>query len=517
MSSKIWLSRRNVLRGLGVSLSLPWLESLSSSSSKALAQSTETPQVVRPVKRYLLMYMPCGVATAFWSPQGQGAGDAWKLSALLEPLMPYKQYLQVLSNVGQEALYNEGTNSNPSHSRYCAPTFSCTVPDTKAAILGGPTTDQIISAYVAPEHTPVFSVGLPVGCSTMNSNPDGRHPSISRSISWKKSNEPLYKEVNPQAVFDKLMVGYTPAGEVAPEAQAAAQLVKDRNLSVLDYVLDEANSLHGKLSASDRIRFDQFLGSVRQTEAQARLVGTSMPGGTTKVYTRPTLSAKYNDMRRPGTPVEGEGTYNRNDHAEVMNDLIAMAFEMNKTSVVTHMLDDARSEYHYNFLKERSFTQGSLTSVETATGVQSADQQGDLLGYHGLSHAGDNNNGFATVNHWFVQKLASLLGRMAAPTQADGKSLLDDTVILFMSGMRGSSHELVKLPVVLASNSPVFKKDQHHVFSGQMPLANLHLTLLQNGFGIDANVLASQAMTDQIGTVDPKLRYGTGIIDALLA
>jgi hypothetical protein len=70
---------------------------------------------------------------------------------------------------------------------------------------------------------------------------------------------------------------------------------------------------------------------------------------------------------------------------------------------------------------------------------------------------------------------------------------------------------------VLASNSPVFKKDQHHVFSGQMPLANLHLTLLQKGFGIDANVLASQAMTDQIGTVDPKLRYGTGIIDALLA
>jgi hypothetical protein len=496
MSAKSWVSRRDVLRGLGVALALPWLESLAPRAVHAQAAAS-------PIKRYLLLYFPCGVARAYWPPQGSGAGDAWALSALLEPLAPHKRYLQVLSNVGQEALYNAGSNPNPSHSLYCAPSFSCTVPDEREPILGGPTTDQLIAEKL---HADDVAAGSPVpplkslqlGCSTMNSNPDGRHPAITRSVSWAASDVPLYKEVNPQKVFDTLMTQLAPGGASSPENLALAELRKERDLSVLDYVLDEARSLQTTLSASDRRRLDQFLTSVREIEGQVNTQGQTMPART---YTRPTLSASYNE-RRPGAELQADPDgYNRDAHAEVMNDLITMAFETNLTRVITHMLDDARSEYHYNFLHQRSFTRGSLTSVPSASGDPlTTVQQGDLLGYHGLSHDGDDNNGFATVNRWFVEKLASLLHRLTQSLEADGKSVLDDTFVLFMSGMQGSSHELTRLPIVLASGGSVFKADHHTAFPDQMPLANLHLTILNAAFGMQLD----------------RLGYSTGIVPELL-
>lgn len=467
MSLRNHLNRRNVLRGLGVGLALPWLESLSPRS--ALAQAGAS-----PTKRFLLFYVPCGMAN-FWEAEGEGAGSNWSLSALQAPLAAHKQYLQVLTNVGQEELYNAGKNPNPSHSLYAAPSFSCTVGDTKNPILGGPTMDQVIAGSIGTQ-TPFKSLQL--GCATMVSSSDGRHPSFTRSISWAASDQPLYKEVNPQAVFDSLIKQLAPNGGAAnPQNDALAQMRKDRDLSVLDFVLKDATSLQGKLSSSDRRRLDQFLTSVREVEGRVKAQGTTMPG-VTKTYERPTLSASQSERR--GTDASDPTGYDRNTHAELMNDLIAMAFETDMTRVVSHMLDDARSDYHYQFLKQRRFENG--TSTELPTDLDSS-QEGGELGYHGLSH--NNQQGFATVNYWMVSKFASLLDRLVEPTQAEGKSVLDDTIILFMSGMKGSGHELVELPVILASGGSVLKKDYRTTFQGQARLADLHLTLMQSGFGMD--------------------------------
>jgi len=324
----------------------------------------------------------------------------------------------------------------------------------------------------------------------MNSNPDGRHPSMTRSISWSASDVPLYKEVNPQKVFDTLITQLTPSGTVDPQAQALAELRKNRDISALDFVSDEATALSGKLSVSDRHRLDQFLSSVRDLELRAKQQGTLMPTSS-KVYTRPTLSATYTE-RKPGSPLTAEADgYSRNDHAEVMNDLITMAFETNLTNVITHMLDDARSEYHYKLLKQRTFS--GMTSVENDVPLTTV-QQGDLLGYHGLSHDGDNNDGYATVNYFFVAKFASLLERLSKSLEADGKSVLDNTAMIFMSGMQGSSHQLTKLPIVLAGGGSVFKNDYHNNFADQLPLANIHLTIMQKAFGMDLPKLGYTAL-----------------------
>jgi Protein of unknown function (DUF1552) len=498
MNPKTWISRRNVLRGLGVGLALPYLESISMPSAQAATTAT-------PVKRYLFMYFSCGVATAYWKPTGAGAGSAWSTSALLEPLIPYKKNVQVITNLGQEALYNQGVNPNPSHSLYCAPSLSCTVPDVSKPILGGPTVDQIIAQNIggiaAPgaSQPPAFK-SLQLGCSTMNSNPDGRHPSMTRSISWSASDVPLYKQVNPQTVFDNLMMQLAPGGATNPQNQALADLRKNRDISVLDYVADEATSLRGKLSSSDQHRLDQFLGSVGEIEGRVKTQGTAI-ASTTKTYTRPTLSASYTE-RRPGAVLVADPSgYNRNVHAECMNDLIQMAFETNLTRVISHMLDDARSEYSYNFLTQRKFTKGSSTSVLQSGALAQVATSGDLLGYHGLSHAGDNNDGFATVNRFFVEKFASLLGRLSMSMESDGKSVLDNTIIVFMSGMQGSSHDLTQLPVVLAGAPNFIKNDYHNNYASQVPLANLHLTIMKNAFNIP--------MT--------KFGYSTGIMPEILA
>lgn len=490
MNPKSWISRRNVLRGLGVSLALPWMESLQVPTARA--------QSMGKTKHYVFMYFSNGVAQAFWPPTGTGAGAAWQLSALQEPLAPYKQYIQVLSNVGQTALF--GGNPNPSHSQLCAPTTSCTVNHGSQPILGGPSVDQVIAQNIGAGSK--FK-SLQVGCSTMNSYPDGQHPAISRSVSWAASDQPLYKEVNPQAVFDRLIAEVTPGTNMPdPQAEAAAKLRRDRDISVLDYVLEEANSLKPKLSTTDKRQLDKFLTSVGELETRAKMQGGALPNGGGKTYTRPMLSASYNERADiKSISANDPAGYNRNEHAEVMNDLITMAFETGLTNVVSHMLDDARSDYHYHFLKQRNFAGGTSTEIDAPLDTV---LQGDLLGLHALQHDGDNNNGFATVNHWFVQKFATLLDRLSKAVEPDGSgsTVLDNTIVVFMSGMQGSNHGANKLPIILGgSGGGVFKTDYHNDFAQEVKLADVHLTIIQNGFGL-TNVA-------QLGN-------SGGIVDALL-
>jgi hypothetical protein len=324
--------------------------------------------------------------------------------------------------------------------------------------------------------------GLQTGLSTMNSYPDGQHPAISRSMSWEDATTPLYKEVNPQDLYDRLIAQVDPnAGTADPAAAAAAELRKARDLSALDFVLEDTASLQMKLSASDRVRLDQFLTSVQDLETRVGQQGTIMAGA---IPPRPTLSATYEERAdiKSVDPNDPAG-YNRDTHAEVMNDLITFAFATDLTRVVGHMYDDARSDYHYNFLKQRTFTAAGSTEVDQQL---STTLNGDLLGFHALQHDGDSNDGFATVNHWLISKFASLIGRFAmTPDPVEtGKMLIDTTYMQCQSGMQGSNHQANMLPIVIAgSGNGVFKMDQHHSFGSEVRLADVHYTVLQ-AFGL---------------------------------
>lgn len=486
MRTKAWATRRNVLKGLGMTLALPWFESL---CQTAKAQPVQA-------KRYVFVYFPNGTARDFWPAAGEGAGEAWQLSPIQEPLTPYKEHLSVLSNVGQTELFG-GTSVNPSHSQLCAPTLSGTINHPSNPVLGGPSVDQVLAQRIG-DQTPFPS--LQIGLSTHDSYPDGQHPAISRSISWSASDVPLYKEVNPQALFDRITMGLNVGGMATPEQMAEAALRRERNLSVLDYVVADAEALRAKVSFSDQARLDRYLTSVRELEGRVSM--PIPPGGGGGVITRPDLVAEYTertDNKVISVDAEPEG-YSRDTHAEVMNDLVQLAFEADLTRVISYMLDDARSDYHYQFLKQRNFTLTGSTEAETNL---TTPLQGDLLGYHALQHDGDSNNGFATINHWLVAKFATLLGRLSETLEPDGSgsSLLDNSYLQFQSGMQGSQHNPNQLPIVIAGKGGgLYKTNYHHVFPNEVRLADVHLTALRAGFGL----------------TDAQLGNGQDIVPALL-
>jgi len=444
-------NRRAFLRGAGVALTLPFLETLAPRRARAQTAS---------IQRYVMLYFPNGTAD-FWRPSAEGSGDEWKLSPILEPLEPVKSYLSILTNVSNYAPF--GGHVEPSHSNLGAATWTCVKANGDGKANSGISVDQVIAKRIGDA---TLLPSIQVGLSTEDSYTDGLPGQHSRSMSWKAESQPLYKTVNPQAVFDRL-VGDAPAGNA--EDQAAAERRRALKQSVLDYVLEDATALQKKLSASDRARLDQFLTSARSLEKRVADAGMQLPSGACPTPTRPSETYGVGDT---------DDDYDRNHHAELMIDLVAMAIQCDVTRVVSFMLDDARSDFAYDFLTERKFTDTGST-----------EGTGKCGGYHGLQHAGDRNNGFATIGWWNAQKASQLAQKLLAMDEGDAGNVLENSLIMFASGMKGGNHDARELPIALIGgggkleSGTILKMNRHLAFPDETRLADVHLTILQKVFG----------------------------------
>jgi hypothetical protein len=457
------LSRRVFLRGAGVALALPWLESLA--PRRARAQQAPAP------RRYIALYFPNGTAD-YWRPSGAGAGDAWTLSPILEPLAPVKPYLSVLTNVANYATF--GGHVEPSHSNCCAATWTCVQANGDGKENSAISVDQVVANRVG---SATLLPSLQVGLSTLDSYEDGLPGQHSRSISWKSAGEPLYKVVNPQAVFDRLSTSAT-SNAGAADAIAAMRR-KALNKSVLDYVLEGASALQRKLGTSDRKKLDQYLDSVRSLEKRVADPSMQVAMGSCSSGERPDATYTVGN-----TPPD----YDRGAHAALMIDLVVMALQCDRTRVVSFMLDDARSDFVYDFIKERKFSDTGSVEGDNTVG-----------GYHGLQHAGDKNDGFATIGWWNAQQAAALAGKLAAIDEGEAGNLLDNSVITFACGMHSGDHDPGDLPLALiggggkTAGGTVLKRDQHVMFNDEQRLADVHLTLMQQVFGCPDTAFGSSS------------------------
>ena len=453
-------NRRQVLKGAGVALALPWLETFAPRTARAQAASPSP-------RRYVMLYFPNGTAD-FWHPTGQGTGDAWKLSPILEPLAPVKPYVSVLQNVSNYAPF--GGHVEPSHSNLGAATWTCVRPNGPQSGHSGISVDQVIANLVGG------STSLPslqIGLSTLDSYTDGLPAQHSRSMSWRSAGEPLYKVVNPQAVFDRLVSaggGAVTGGTTTADPAATRRRALQK--SALDYVLGSATALQARLGSDDRMKLDQYLTSVRSLEKRVGAPGvqTTSPAGGCARVARPPAPAAVGNV---------PAGYSRESHADTMIDLVVMALQCDLTRVVSFMLDDARSDFVYDFIKERTFTDAGSTPGTNP-----------VAGYHGLQHAGDRNNGFATIGWWNAQKAAELAGRLAAISEGAGGNLLENTVIAFASGMHGGNHDAGDLPLALiggggktAGGKTVLKMNTYFNFASEQRLSDVHLTIVQKVFG----------------------------------
>ncbi|OJU10044.1 MAG: hypothetical protein BGN85_09025 [Alphaproteobacteria bacterium 64-11] len=376
-------SRRAVLRGAGCTMALPWLESVS-----AMA---DTPSAADFPKRFAVMFLGCGVNEDHWSAEGQGAD--MKLSKTLMPLEPLKQKINVIDGLYVKTLTNEGIHPGQTGSLLSG------MPITKGAIIhSGISVDQVIAGQIGQD-SPQTSLVLACEQPMTGYHETNFSLAYSSHLSWQTPDSPVPVEVYPALAWDSL---FDNRGSML-------------NLSVLDRVKDQAKALSTKVSASDRGKLDEYLTSVREVEKRVEVMRKGMNDAQDKAGTRPVAT-----MERPASGLPED----LRQHAKLMCDIIAIAFQTNKTKVASLIISRDLSAMYYPFLNVKD-------------------------GHHAASH-NNNSDDYERISRFHVEQFAYLASRLDGMKEGDG-SVLDHSCLMFLSNMWiGRKHDNFRLPLVLA-------------------------------------------------------------------
>jgi len=382
--------RRNFLRGLGVTLALPWLESVSCWGAEAPGAQPQSKSKTSP-RRFACLFMANGVEPGHWGAEGNGPHMVLKKS--LEPLETFKEHLLVLNG-----LYNPKALTGNVHLAAAPNVLSGAhvVPST-SDLLVGTSFDQLLAAELGGQ-TLFPSLVLGIEPPTLGTH-KGYSCIYSGHISWSTPKTPVPRENNPRALYDRL-VG-DPRG-----------LRKAKN--ALDLVLEDAQDILPHVSAWDRQRLDEYLSSVREVEQRlSRLPEKSVRPGP-----------RVADLIQPPDAQEPPALA---DHMRLMLDLLTIAFVTDSTRVATLMLNNDLSRMDFGFLRPGS---------------------SDLTNMHGMSHAGGAD--YALMNRFHMEMYAHLLKRLQAASEGEA-SVLDNSCVMFCSSlMSGGAHDRTQLPVLLA-------------------------------------------------------------------
>jgi hypothetical protein len=415
-----YLSRRTMLRGLGVSVALPLLDSM------VPAQTPLAKTAASSKSRLSCIYVPHGATMDKWTPDVEGKGFAF--TEILTPLEKYRDRLTIVSNLAHPAAGGLGSDAGADHARSAAVFLSGVHPE-KDSIRVGTTIDQL-AAQAIGQDTPLPSLELSIEEVALSCG-SGYACAYSNTISWKTPTTPLPMENNPQVVFEKLFGdGSTNADRIALKAQ---------NRSLLDSVMGQVASLKKDLPAPDRSRLNEYLDDVREIERRIQKAQEHVSA----------------DLKLPEAPVGVPESFD--EHFKIMFDLQVLAFRTEMTRIATMMY--ARD------------TSGAVYP-----------QSGNRDGFHVSSHHGNNRanmDKYALINKYHVQMLAYFLGKLQATPDGDG-NLLDHSMILYGSSMsNGNQHDHDPLPLVLAGGaSGALSGGRHLKFAPHTPASNLLLSML---------------------------------------
>jgi hypothetical protein len=417
--TKKHLSRRTFLNGVGASLALPLLDSMVPAAT-ALAQTAATPRT-----RFGSIYVPHGAIMPKWTPATEGAG--FELTEILQPLQPFYNQINVISDLRHAMAYGSGATAN--HNRSAAAFLSGAFAEVGARPSLGVTVDQIAAQKIGQD-TPLPSIELTIESPSLNCG-DGLSCSYRDTISWQNANSPLPMENNPQVVFERLFGD----GNTAVERRAR----REQSLSLLDSVLGEAAALQQRLPVSDRRRVDQYLSDVREIERRVQKAGQQLSDDL-PVPAAPT-----------GVPSDGE------DHIKLMYDLQVVAWQAEITRISTFLM-----------CKELS------TFVYPKSGVRDA--------FHTLSHHSNvqaNIDRFTILNTYHMGLFAYFLDKLQSTPDGDG-TLLDHSLVLYGSGMSdGNQHNHGPLPILLAGGASGRLAGGRHIRNPkETTMSNLLLAML---------------------------------------
>ena len=441
--SKRAIPRRTMLRGMGAMLALPLLDSM----VPALSALQKT--AGKPVNRFGVFYVPNGMIMKNYLPTAVGAN--YELTPTLSALAPYRENILVVSG-----LNSLPTRERPGGAHAKASTrflTNVTPPTSETWLDVGISMDQILANETGKQtQLPSLELSMESGensgaCDTGYACP------YTSTIVWKSANTPLPTQNNPRVVFERL---FGDAGTTDPKVRLARMR---QQRSVLDSVTEEVAHLQGSLPASDRAKLTEYLSAIRDVEQRIQ------------------LAEAQSDQQLPlvdhpaGIPTDWEA------HMRLMIDLQVLAYQCDLTRVITFMVGREHSGMTYPQI-----------------GVNDA--------HHPISHyAGELQKieKVAKINAYHVKQFAYYLERLQATPDGDG-TLLDHMTMMYGAGIADSnSHDPYDVPIVMAGGGAGLLKGGRHIRMRDMPLANLHLTLLDH-FGV-----VMDKFGDSNGRVDAKI------------
>jgi hypothetical protein len=434
------ISRRTVLKGLGATLCLPLLEAMR--PARALAAEAAASPV-----RMGVLYMPNGVCPGAWAPKGAGA--AFELSPILEPLAAHKDDILVLRE-----LWNAATDTGDGHYVKTGGFLTgTTITRTTGSDLrsGAVSMDQLAARRIGHlTRLPSLELGIDPPATGVDTNV-GYTQLYGAHISWSTPTTPLTKEINPKAAFDRLFRSNTPG--------RAAEAAQER--SVIDLVLEDAKRLQQKLGADDRQKLDEYFESVRSVEQRiafdAKRQSETNRSDPLAEKAIEELGARIDAYADPARVSERRGDHT--EHVRLMLDLMVLSFWTDTTRIGTFMFGNAVSGRNFSFL------------------------EGVSGGHHQISHHEKNPDKleqYRRINQWHLTQYAYLIEKMKGIREGE-RTLLDNSMLLFGAGMHdGNAHNPHDLPIVLAGRAGgALATGRTLRYERNTPLTNLYVGMLQ--------------------------------------
>jgi hypothetical protein len=441
--TKTRVSRRLVLRGFGAALALPVLDAM----VPALTAAAKTGAA--PVKRLGVFYVPNGMSMPYWFPKTEG--PLTELPPTLRSLAAFKDRVLLCGGLADEPANR--VKGGGDHAR-SAGTFLTGVPyklTSGADVYGAVSMDQVAAKELAKE-TQLGSLELGIESNAMLGSCDGGAScAYTNTIAWANPTTPLPIENDPRAVFERL---FGTSGSTDRGARLA-RIEQDR--SILDYVNEQLRRLQKSIGPQDKVRVDEYLTSVRDVERRIQ------------------MAEEQNARELPvvDQPIGIPADYQ--EHARLMMDMLALAYQTDLTRVSTFMLAKEVSGRSYPEI-----------------GV------GDS--HHPVSHHQDEPaklERLHRINEYHFRQFAYLVEKLSKLPEGDG-TMLDHTLFLYGTGISDSNtHFHDDLPIALVGGKAAGIKGGRYIrYAKGTPLTNLHLTILEN-MGVPAETIG-----DSTGKVD---------------
>jgi uncharacterized protein DUF1552 len=426
---KTAIPRRRVLRGMGAVLALPLLDAM----VPALTPIAMT--AAAPRRRLGCVYIPHGAIMDRWTPATAGTG--FEFTPILKPLEPFRNQLTVVTNLTRP---EQGVDTNhagaPASWLAGVPPKRTDGPDYSL----GRTLDQVVAKQIGQETTfPSIELATEDFSGLIGDCAPGFSCAYMNTLSWQSETEPLPMEINPRVVFERLF------GGGGTREDRLARMRTDRSL--LDFVADDLKAVQAGIGARDRARLDQYLDHVREIERRIQR-------SEQQAQTIPEV---------PHAPVGVPESFE--EHAMLLFDLLALAYQADLTRVFTFMLG-------------RELSQRTYPNIDVSEP------------HHSISHHGNRPAAIemhAKVNTYHLTLFARFIERLQSIPDGDG-SLLDHSLLLYGSGMgNGNVHSADLLPTLLVGSAGGAVTGNRHIVAGTLtPNADLLISLAETfGVGLD--------------------------------